>query len=57
MTAKNPTILWFRNDLRLDDHDGVRRAADLGGPVVPVYVHDPESEGAWRAGGACRCRI
>ncbi|MHC4833267.1 MAG: cryptochrome/photolyase family protein [Planctomycetota bacterium] len=54
MTAKNPTILWFRNDLRLDDHDGVHAAATADGSVVPVFIHDPESEGAWRAGGASR---
>jgi deoxyribodipyrimidine photo-lyase len=51
MTA---TILWFRNDLRLDDHDGLHHAARTGGTVVPLFIHDPEGEGAWRPGAASR---
>lgn len=50
----NATILWFRNDLRLDDHDAVHAASISGGPVVPVFVHDAGSEGHWAAGGASR---
>jgi len=30
MTA---SIVWFRNDLRLDDHEPLHRALDTGGPV------------------------
>ena len=47
------TILWFRQDLRLDDHPGLR-AAVARGPVQPVFIWDPEGEGRWAPGGASR---
>ena len=34
------TILWFRRDLRLDDHPALREACRLG-PVLPLFVLDP----------------
>jgi deoxyribodipyrimidine photo-lyase len=34
------TILWFRRDLRLDDHPALQHACRLG-PVLPVFVLDP----------------
>lgn len=34
------TLLWFRRDLRLDDHPALREACRLG-PVLPVFVLDP----------------
>jgi deoxyribodipyrimidine photo-lyase len=48
----SPAIAWFRLDLRLADNPALRAALDHGGPVVPVYIHDPEAEGDWRPGGA-----
>jgi deoxyribodipyrimidine photo-lyase len=55
MTEARPTIFWFRRDLRLADHPGLVAAAAGGGPVIPVFVLDPETEaqGAaplWRLG-------
>ncbi len=47
------TILWFRQDLRLDDHDAVLAAAARG-EVLPVFIWDPEGEGSWAPGGASR---
>ncbi|MEO1550679.1 MAG: deoxyribodipyrimidine photo-lyase [Pseudomonadota bacterium] len=51
----DPTIFWFRRDLRLDDHPGLTAAREAGGPVIPVAILDPltESLGAaplWRWG-------
>ena len=43
------TLLWFRNDLRLDDHRPLIEAAQAG-PVLPVYVLDPASFGETAAG-------
>ncbi|WP_298333325.1 deoxyribodipyrimidine photo-lyase [Asticcacaulis sp.] len=34
------TILWFRSDLRLQDHEGVEAALNANGCVIPVYVYD-----------------
>ena len=44
-----PTIVWFGDDLRLDDHAAV--AAANGRPAIYVYVHD---ESARALGGATK---
>ena len=50
---KPPVIYWFRQDLRLADLPGLAAAAETG-PVIPCYIHDPESAGRWAPGGASR---
>ena len=50
----NPTILWLRKDLRLDDHPALSWALEQGGPVLPVYILDPHSEGTAADGEASR---
>ncbi len=50
-----PVILWFRRDLRLEDHPALVAALATGRPVVPVFIHDEtvETLGAaakWRLG-------
>jgi deoxyribodipyrimidine photo-lyase len=47
-------LLWFRQDLRLQDNPALNAAVARGGPVVPVYVLDDAAEGRWAAGGASR---
>jgi deoxyribodipyrimidine photo-lyase len=56
MTAlsERPVVVWFRNDLRLADHPALTAAAALGAPLLPVFVLDDESPGAWATGGAGR---
>ncbi|MBL9209013.1 MAG: deoxyribodipyrimidine photo-lyase [Opitutaceae bacterium] len=49
-----PTLLWFRQDLRLQDNPALRAALERGGPVVPVFVLDDAAEGRWAPGGASR---
>lgn len=49
-----PVILWFRQDLRLQDNAALAAALQTGAPIVPVYVLDDAGEGAWPAGGAAR---
>lgn len=44
-----PTLLWFRQDLRLADNPALNAAIKVGAPVIPVYVLDdasPHSAGA-----------
>ncbi|HEY0966755.1 MAG TPA: deoxyribodipyrimidine photo-lyase [Opitutaceae bacterium] len=53
MTAR-PTIVWFRQDLRLQDNTALAEAVARGGPVIPVYILDDDGEGRWAAGGASR---
>jgi len=53
MTTR-PVVLWFRRDLRLADNPAVTAAIDSGGTVVPVFILDDETAGAWAPGGASR---
>ncbi len=49
-----PTLLWLQHDLRLADHPALAAALQRGGPVIPVFIHSPEEEGAWPPGGASK---
>lgn len=49
-----PTLLWFRRDLRLADHPGWAAALSGGGPVIPVFILDPETEASLGAAPAWR---
>lgn len=50
----NPVIVWFRQDLRIDDNPALYHATKSGAPIVAVYVWSPNEEGKWRPGGASR---
>lgn len=47
------TVVWFRNDLRLDDNPALVAAARRGA-VVPVFVWAPDEEAPWEPGAASR---
>jgi deoxyribodipyrimidine photo-lyase len=47
------SIVWFRRDLRLADHQALTAAARAGA-VVPLFILDPETEGL---GAAPRWRL
>ena len=47
------SIYWFRDDLRLTDLPGLQAAANAG-PVLPVFVLDPDLGDPWILGGASR---
>ena len=47
------TLVWYANNLRLDDHPALAAAAQRGG-VVPVYVYDPDYRGPSAMGGASK---
>lgn len=38
--SRPPVVLWFRRDLRFDDHPALAKAASRG-PVLPLFVIDP----------------
>ncbi len=48
----SPALVWFRQDLRLEDNPALHAAA--GRPVLPVFVFDAEAAGEWAYGGAQR---
>ncbi|WP_394279804.1 deoxyribodipyrimidine photo-lyase, partial [Microbacterium sp.] len=50
----SPSIVWFRDDLRLADHPALRAALDRGEPVIGLYVLDEQSPGVRPLGGAAR---
>ncbi|QKJ20556.1 cryptochrome/photolyase family protein [Microbacterium hominis] len=50
----SPSIVWFRDDLRLADNPALRAALDRGEPVIALYVLDEESSGVRALGGAAR---
>ena len=45
----NVSLYWFRDDLRLGDLPGLAAAAQAG-PVVPVFIRDPDLGGEWSPG-------
>lgn len=46
-------IVWFRQDLRLNDNPALVAAAQAG-KVLPCYILDDVSPGPWKMGGASR---
>ena len=38
-------LLWFRNDLRLHDHEPLHRALEQSAEIIPVYCFDPRQFG------------
>ncbi|WP_294607037.1 cryptochrome/photolyase family protein [uncultured Roseovarius sp.] len=54
MSDTRPTILWLRRDLRLADHPALVAACKIGGPVIPVFIHD---DSVARLGAAPKWRL
>ncbi len=48
------TLVWLRDDLRLDDNPALAEAASLEGPLTVVYVLDEDSPGIRPLGGAVK---
>lgn len=38
---KKTILIWFRNDLRIDDNEMLSLASDRSVSIVPVYIFDP----------------
>ncbi|HEX5080198.1 MAG TPA: deoxyribodipyrimidine photo-lyase [Geminicoccaceae bacterium] len=49
-----PVLHWFRQDLRLGDNPALSAAVAGGGSVIPVFVLDEQTPGAWTPGAASR---
>lgn len=54
MANTAPVIVWFRQDLRLEDNPAIADALALEVPILPVFCWSPASEGPWPAGAASR---
>ena len=51
---QRPTLLWFRQDLRLADNPALLAAIARGAPIIPVFIHAPDEEADWTPGAAAR---
>ena len=51
---QGPTLVWFRDDLRLADNPALAAACRRDAPIVLLYVHDDESPEIRPLGGAAR---
>jgi len=49
-----PALLWFRHDLRLEDHPALTAAALHDGPVIPVFIAPDGGEVPCEPGAASR---
>ena len=52
--SPSSTLVWLRDDLRLDDNPALSEAASLGQPLTVVYVLDEDSPGVRPLGGATK---
>ncbi|MFD1713150.1 cryptochrome/photolyase family protein [Amnibacterium flavum] len=50
----SPSLVWFRDDLRVADHPALAVAAERGEPIVALYVLDEESRGIRPLGEAAK---
>ena len=46
------TIVWLRDDLRLDDNPALAHAVDLGMPLTVVYILDENPRESVRCGAS-----
>ena len=53
-SSDETSLVWLRDDLRLDDNPALAEAAGLGLPMTVLYILDEESEGVRPLGGAAR---
>jgi deoxyribodipyrimidine photo-lyase len=51
---QTPSIVWFRNDLRLADNPALNAAIERGRPIIPVFIWAPMEEAEWAPGAASR---
>jgi deoxyribodipyrimidine photo-lyase len=52
--AAAATLVWFQQDLRLEDNPALHAAWARGRPVLPVYVLEDAEAAGWSPGGASR---
>ena len=50
--SAQPTIYWFRRDLRLQDNPALHWAVARKEPVICVYIHDNQTKNHWSLGEA-----
>src|SRR5579859_2541486 len=54
MRDTDRSLVWFRQDLRLEDNPALMAALGRNGPIIPVFIWAPDEEGQWPPGAASR---
>ncbi len=49
-----PSIIWFRQDLRLEDNLALNAAIQRNTPLIPLYIYSSDEEEDWPLGGASK---
>jgi len=49
-----PVIVWFRQDLRLQDNPALLYASQTAHPILPIYILDDHHSDPWSMGGASK---
>lgn len=52
--SKKVVIVWFRQDLRLNDNLALIAAHESQRQILPLYILDDENSGDWKMGSASR---
>lgn len=52
--AESPSIVWFRNDLRVTDQPALVAACEKKAPILCVYIFEPKEHGLWQLGEGSR---
>jgi deoxyribodipyrimidine photo-lyase len=52
ISMKHTIIVWFRQDLRVQDNPALHAALSRGDRIIPLYIHDDNVK--WRPGAASR---
>ncbi|OJU82236.1 MAG: deoxyribodipyrimidine photolyase [Chlamydia sp. 32-24] len=47
-------IIWFRQDLRVEDHPALQEAIDKSHHIVPLYIYSEEEKNKWKIGAASK---
>ena len=47
-------IVWFRQDLRLEDNPALTKASENYARILPIYILDDENAESWSMGEASR---
>ncbi len=54
MNQLAPSIVWFRQDLRVKDNPALREALETGMPIIPIYIWNPREKPREKIGKASR---
>lgn len=51
---RSTAIVWFRQDLRLEDNPALQWVVQRNAYLIPLYIFAPDEEGSWAPGSATK---